>query len=93
MVLYEVIHKSGIILKLDFEKAYEKKLGVGQLLVAPPPRFSWSRLGDVVPMVSDLVSSPRVLGKRVLILVNQIFLLMVKLLSAPSDLEELVSAT
>jgi hypothetical protein len=39
MVLHEVIHKSGIILKLDFEKAYEKKLGVGQLLVAPPPPF------------------------------------------------------
>jgi hypothetical protein len=43
--------------------------------------------GDVEPMVPNLVSSPQVLGKRALILVNQIFLLLVKLSSAPSDLE------
>jgi hypothetical protein len=38
-----------------------------------PPYSIRSSLGDVVPMVPDLVSSPRVLGKRALILVNQIF--------------------
>jgi hypothetical protein len=38
-------------------------------------------------MVPNLVSSPRVLGKRALILVNLIFLLMVKLPSALSELE------
>jgi hypothetical protein len=38
-------------------------------------------------MVPDLVSSIQLLGKRVLILVNQIFLLMVKLMSALSDME------
>jgi hypothetical protein len=43
--------------------------------------------GDVVPVVPNLISSPRVLGKRALILVNQIFLLVVKLPSAPSNLE------
>jgi hypothetical protein len=30
---------------------------------------------DVVPMVPNLISNPRVLGKRALTLVNQIFLL------------------
>jgi hypothetical protein len=38
-------------------------------------------------MVLDLVSGLRVLGKRVLILVNQIFLLMAKLMSALFDME------
>jgi hypothetical protein len=38
-------------------------------------------------MVQKLISSPQVLGKRALILVNQIFLLAVKLSSALSDLE------
>jgi hypothetical protein len=38
-------------------------------------------------MVPDLVSSPRVLGKQALIVVNKIFLLVVKLSSAPFDLE------
>jgi hypothetical protein len=52
-----------------------------------PPCSSLPSLGDVVPMVPNLISSPRVLGKRFLILVNQIFLLLVKLPSAPSDLE------
>jgi hypothetical protein len=51
------------------------------------PFSSWTSLGDVVPMVSDLVSNPRVLGKRALILVNHIFLLVVKLPSASFDLE------
>jgi hypothetical protein len=41
----------------------------------------------MVPMVPDLVSSPRVLGKQALILINEIFLLAAKLPSAPSDLE------
>jgi hypothetical protein len=40
----------------------------------PPCSFLLS-LGDVVPMVPNLVSSPRVLGKQALILVNQILLL------------------
>jgi hypothetical protein len=40
----------------------------------PPCSFLLS-LGDMVPMVSILISSPRVLGKRALILVNQILLL------------------
>jgi hypothetical protein len=44
-------------------------------------------------MVPVLISSPRVIDKRALILVNQIFLLIAKLSSAPSDLEYLVSAT
>jgi hypothetical protein len=38
-------------------------------------------------MVPVVISSPRVLGKRDLILVNQIFLLVVNLPSALSDLE------
>jgi hypothetical protein len=38
-------------------------------------------------MVLDFISSPRMLGKRALILINQIFLLATKLLSAPFDLE------
>jgi hypothetical protein len=38
-------------------------------------------------MVPYLISSPRVLGKRALILVNQIFLLVVKLPSVPLNLE------
>jgi hypothetical protein len=41
----------------------------------------------MVPMVPDLISSPRVLGKRALTQVNQTFLLVVKLLSAPFELE------
>jgi hypothetical protein len=57
-------------------------LTLGRLLCS-----SWSSLGDMVPMVPDLVSSPRVLDKRALILVNQIFLLVAKFLSAPSDSE------
>jgi hypothetical protein len=57
---------------------------VDRPLVGPPSRLS---LGDVAPMVPDYVSSPRVLGKRALILVNQIFLLVAKLPSASSDLE------
>jgi hypothetical protein len=40
----------------------------------PPSSFLLS-LGDMVPKVPILISSPRVLGKRALILVNQIFLL------------------
>jgi hypothetical protein len=40
----------------------------------PPCSFLLS-LGDVVPMVPNLTSSPRVLDKRALILVIQIFLL------------------
>jgi hypothetical protein len=51
------------------------------------PCSSRPSLGDVVPMVPDLVSSPRVLGKQALIVVNKIFLLVVKLSSAPFDLE------
>jgi hypothetical protein len=51
------------------------------------PCSFWPSQGDVVPMVANLISSPRVLGKRALILVNQIFLLLVKLSSALSDLE------
>jgi hypothetical protein len=31
--------------------------------------------GEVVPMVPNLISSPQVLGKRALILINQTFLL------------------
>jgi hypothetical protein len=38
-------------------------------------------------MVPNLISGPQVLGKRALILVNQIILLMAKLSSALSDLE------
>jgi hypothetical protein len=53
-----------------------------------PPCSSLSSPGDVVSVVLNLVSSPpQVLGKRALILVNQIFLLLVKLPSAPSNLE------
>jgi hypothetical protein len=40
----------------------------------PPCSFLLS-LGDVVPMVPNLVNSSRVLGKQALILVNQILLL------------------
>jgi hypothetical protein len=43
--------------------------------------------GGMVTMVPYLISSPRVLVKRALILVNQIFLLVVKLPSAPLNLE------
>jgi hypothetical protein len=52
----------------------------------PPCSFRLS-LADMVPMVPDLISSPRVLGKRALILVHQFFQLVVKLPSALSDLE------
>jgi hypothetical protein len=52
-----------------------------------PPSSSLPSLGDMVPMVTNLVSSPRVLGKRALMQDNQIFLLLMKLSSAPSDLE------
>jgi hypothetical protein len=52
----------------------------------PPYSFRPSSR-DVVPMVSDLVHSPQVLGKQALSLVNQTSLLVVKLLSAPFDLE------
>jgi hypothetical protein len=38
-------------------------------------------------MVPDFINRSRVLDKQALILVNQIFLLVVKLPSAPSDLE------
>jgi hypothetical protein len=51
------------------------------------PCSSRPSVGDMVPTIPDLVSSPRVLGKRALIIVNNIFLLVVKLPSAPSDLE------
>jgi hypothetical protein len=44
----------------------------------PPFSFQPSPT-DVVPMVPDLISSPRVLGKQALILVNQFFLLVAKL--------------
>jgi hypothetical protein len=52
-----------------------------------PPYFSLPSPGDVVPMVPNLVSSLRLLGKRALILVNQIFLLLAKLSSALYSLE------
>jgi hypothetical protein len=39
-----------------------------------PPCSSLPSPGDVVPMVPNLISSPRVLGKRALIQINQIFL-------------------
>jgi hypothetical protein len=52
-----------------------------------PPYSFWLSPRDVVPMVPELVSSPRVLGKQALSLVNQTFLLVAKLPSAPSDLE------
>jgi hypothetical protein len=55
--------------------------------ISRPHYSSLPSLGDVVPMVPNLISSPGVLGKRALILVNQIFLLVVKLLSAPANLE------
>jgi hypothetical protein len=58
-------------------------------MVGPPAPFY--RVYVMVPMVPNLVSSPRVLDKRALILVNQIFLLLAKLLSALSDMEYLVS--
>jgi hypothetical protein len=58
----------------------------GRTLDRPPCSY-WLSSGDVVPMVPDLLSSPRVLGKRGLILINKIFLLAVMLPSAPSDLE------
>jgi hypothetical protein len=35
-----------------------------------PPYSSLPSPGDVVPMVPNLVSSSRVLGKRILILIN-----------------------
>jgi hypothetical protein len=57
------------------------------LTLGRPHCSSRSSPEDVVPMVLDLVSNPRVLSKRALILVNQIFLLVVKLLLASSDLE------
>jgi hypothetical protein len=44
----------------------------------PPFSFRLSPT-DVVPMVPDLISSPRVFGKQALILVNQFFLLVAKL--------------
>jgi hypothetical protein len=56
----------------------------GLTLGRPPCSFCLSP-GDVVPMIPDLISSPRVPDKRALILVNQIFLLVAKLPSAPSD--------
>jgi hypothetical protein len=49
-----------------------------------PPYSDRPSLGDLVP---NLISSPRVFGKRALILINQIFLLVVKLLSALFELE------
>jgi hypothetical protein len=55
------------------------------------PHAPFYRVYVMVPMVPNLVSSPRVLDKRALILVNQIFLLLAKLLSALSDMEYLVS--
>jgi hypothetical protein len=58
-----------------------------------PPYSNLLSLGDVVPTVPNLVNSPRVLRKRALILVNQIFLLLAKLSSALSDIKSLVSAT
>jgi hypothetical protein len=57
------------------------------LTLGRPPYSSRPSPGDVVAMVLDLISSQRLLGKRALILIIQIFLLAVKLLSAPSDLE------
>jgi hypothetical protein len=51
----------------------------------PPCSFLPSS-GDMVPLVPNLVSSPSDC-KQALILVNQIFLLLVKLPSALSDLE------
>jgi hypothetical protein len=57
-------------------------LTLGRLPYSFPPSP-----GDVVPMVPNLVSSPRVLGKRAMIL-NQLDLLAsVNLSSAPSDME------
>jgi hypothetical protein len=55
--------------------------------IGRPPCSSQPSPGDVVPMVPDFINRPRVLDKQALILVNQIFLLVVKLPSAPSDLE------
>jgi hypothetical protein len=54
---------------------------------ARSPCYIWLSLAYVVPMVTDLVSRPRVLEKRALILVNLFFLFVVKLSSALSDLE------
>jgi hypothetical protein len=52
-----------------------------------PPCSSRPSLGDVAPMLPDLISSPRLLGKRALILVNQIFLLVAMLLTTQCGLE------
>jgi hypothetical protein len=46
------------------------------LIHGRPPYSFLPSLGDVVPMVQNLVSSLRVLDKRALILVNQILLLL-----------------
>jgi hypothetical protein len=53
-------------------------------LIHGRPLFFFSSLVDMVPMVANLVSSPRVLGKRALVLKIQTFLLQAKLPSAMS---------
>jgi hypothetical protein len=57
---------------------------LNHLAYGPPDPCPWAKWAKSWP---DNVSSPQVLGKQALILVNQIFLLVVKLSSAPSDLE------
>jgi hypothetical protein len=59
--------------------------------MAAPYSFSPSPFG-VVPMVSNLVSSPRVLGKGDSVLKIQAFLLQVKLPSALYYLKQLVES-
>jgi hypothetical protein len=72
------------IYKIWFYRYLLNRLSYGSLGLCPKvewadswlaPCFVWLSRGDVVPMVPDLISSPWVLGKRALILVNQIFLL------------------
>jgi hypothetical protein len=58
----------------------------GPTLGRPPCSFL-SSLRDVVPMVPNLISSPQVIGKRALILNQPNLPTLVKMSSAPSDLE------
>jgi hypothetical protein len=59
--------------------------------MAAPYSFSLSPFG-VVPIIPNLVSSPRVLGKGASVLKIQAFLLQVKLSSALYCLEQLVES-
>jgi hypothetical protein len=61
---------------------------VGRLMVGPPVPLPSPE--DLVPMIPNLVSSPRVFGKRALVLIIQIFLTWRSWQSALFDLEELV---